>query len=153
MKKFNKKYLIIAVMLIVAAVISPLLFLFGRENKEKSNGILWNGKQSIETEYEQSSIAIPGFDKMTFKSNSTNQKINLYNPESNNCSMDFFIIMPDNSVLWSEENIQPGYGLYDIQINKKLEKGTYEGCKFSVRCYRDGIELNGCDITFALYVY
>lgn len=153
MKKFKRKYVIAAVILIMIVAILPLFFLFGRGDKEKSNGILWNGKQRIETEYKQSSIAIPGFDRIAFQSNSTNQKVNLYNPDTNTCSMDFSIIMQDNSVLWSENNIQPGYGLYNIQINKKLEKGTYEGCKFSVRCYRDGVELNGCDITFTLYVY
>ena len=67
--------------------------------------------------------------------------------------MDFSILIPDGSVLWSEENIQPGYGLYDIQLNKELEKGTYEECTFTIRCYKDGVELNGCNIAFTLYVY
>lgn len=44
-------------------------------------------------------------------------------------------------------------GLYDIQLNKELEKGTYEECTFTIRCYKDGVELNGCNIAFALYVY
>lgn len=73
--------------------------------------------------------------------------------DTNTCSMDFSILMPDGSVLWSEENIQPGYGLYDIQLNKELEKGTYEECTFTIRCYKDGVELNGCNIAFTLYVY
>lgn len=150
MKKYKTRYfiVIIAVILILAS-----LFLFGRDNKKESNGVLWNGKQSIEKEYEQSSISIPGFDEISFKSNSTNQKVNIYNPDINNCIMNFSIIMPDNTILWAEGNIQPGYGLYDIQINKELEKGTYEECIFTVRCFRDGIELNGCNIAFTLYVY
>lgn len=152
MKKFRKKYAI-AVLVIALVIIFPLLFLFGRNDKRESNGILWNGKQTIETNYEQSSIAIPGFTKISFEANSTNQKINLYNPDTNTCSMDFSILMPDGSVLWSEENIQPGYGLYDIQLNKELEKGTYEECTFTIRCYKDGVELNGCNIAFTLYVY
>ena len=139
MKKFKKKYAI-AVLVIALVIIFPLLFLFGRNDKRESNGILWNGKQTIETNYEQSSIAIPGFTKISFEANSTNQKINLYNPDTNTC-------------LWSEENIQPGYGLYDIQLNKELEKGTYEECTFTIRCYKDGVELNGCNIAFTLYVY
>lgn len=152
MKKFKKKY-VIAVAVIALVIILPLLFLFGRNDKRESNGILWNGKQTIETDYEQSSIAIPGFTKISFEANSTNQKINLYNPDTNTCSMDFSILMPDGSVLWSEENIQPGYRLYDIQLNKELEKGTYEECTFIIRCYKDGVELNGCNIAFTLYVY
>lgn len=150
MKKYKAIYPVIAVAVIL---ILASFFLFGRDDKKESNGILWNGKQDIEKEYEQSSISIPGFDVISFKSNSTNQKVNIYNPDTNNCTMSFSIIMPDNTILWAEENIQPGYGLYDIQINKELEKGTYEGCVFTVRCFRDDIELNGCNITFTLYVY
>lgn len=152
MKKFKKKY-VIAVVVIALVIILPLLFLFGWNDKRESNGILWNGKQTIETNYKQSSIAIPGFTKISFEANSTNQKINLYNPDTNACSMDFSILMPDGSVLWSEENIQSGYGLYDIQLNKELEKGAYEKCIFTIRCYKDGVELNGCNIAFTLYVY
>lgn len=58
MKKFKKKY-VIAVVTIALVIILPLLFLFGRNDKRESNGILWNGKQTIEIDYEQSSIAIP----------------------------------------------------------------------------------------------
>ncbi len=66
MKKFKKKY-VIAVVTIALVIILPLLFLFGRNDKRESNGILWNGKQTIETDYEQSSIAIPGFTKSHLK--------------------------------------------------------------------------------------
>ena len=66
--------------------------------------------------------------------------------------MNFSIEMPDGATLWSCENVQPGYGLYDIEINKELERGIYEECKFSVRCFRDNIEINGCNIRFTLYV-
>lgn len=55
----------IAVAVIALVIILPLLFLFGRNNKRESNGILWNGRQTIETNYEQSSIAIPGFTKIS----------------------------------------------------------------------------------------
>lgn len=51
MKKFKKKY-VIAVVTIALVIILPLLFLFGRNDKRESNGILWNGKQTIETDYE-----------------------------------------------------------------------------------------------------
>ena len=44
MKKFKKKY-VIAVAVIALVIILPLLFLFGRNDKRESNGILWNGKQ------------------------------------------------------------------------------------------------------------
>ena len=111
MKKYKAIYLVIAVAVIL---ILASFFLFGRDDKKESNGILWNEKQNIEKEYEQSSISIPGFDEISFKSNSTNQKVNIYNPDTNNCTMSFSIIMPDNTILWAEENIQPGYGLYDM---------------------------------------
>lgn len=149
MKKYTKK---IVTTVVITFTILALFFLFGRDDKQESNGILWNGNQKIERNYDQSSISIPGFTEMVFHSNTTNQKVNLHNPESNNCSMSFSIIMQDNTVIWEENNIQPGYGLYNIQINKELEKGTYEGCVFTVRCFRDEVELNGCNMAFTLYV-
>lgn len=152
MRKFNKKIIIVVVIVIVAAILA-LFFLFGRDDISKSNGVLWNGKQKIEKGYVESSISVPGFNQLSFQSDTTNQKVNIYNPETNSCSMNFSIILPDNTILWESEGIQPGYGLYDIEINKKLEKGTYKECAFTVRCFKDDIELNGCDIAFTLYVY
>ena len=149
MNKFNKKYIIIP---IVIMMVASLFFILKQNNEKDSNGVLWNGKQTIEKRHEQSSISIPCFNEISFSSGTTEQKVNLYNPESNGCSMNYRITLPDETVIWEEENIQPGYGVYDIQINEKLEKGTYEGCVFAVRCYRDGVELNGCNITFTLNV-
>lgn len=123
-------------------VIVLLFFLFGHGNELESNGVIWSGKQNIGKEYFQSSISIPGFNEIYFCSDSLNQKVNLYNPDDNTCTMNFSISMPDGTVIWEENNIQPGYGLYDIQINKKLEKGTYAGCVLSVRCFKDNLELN-----------
>lgn len=137
----------------VIFAIIVVLFSFGWfSHKKASNGVIWNGKQTIKTDCEQSYISIPGFDKMIFKSNSTSQKTNIHNPDTNTCNMNFSIEMEDGTILWSCENVQPGYGLYDIEINKKLEKGTYKGCKFIVRCFRNDVEINGCNIGFTLYV-
>ena len=152
MRKLNKKIKIMIATIIIVLLLT-LFFVFTRNDEKDSNGVVWNGKQNIEKQHEQSSIAIPGFNEISFLSDSINQKVNLYNPESNNCTMNFSIIMPDGTVIWEEENIQPGYGLYDIKLNQKLEKGTYERCVFTVRCFRDGTELNGCNITFTMYVY
>lgn len=149
MRRLNKKYIIIP---IVIMMVASLFFILKQNNKKDSNGVLWNGKQTIEKKYEQSSISIPCFNEISFLSDTTEQKVNLYNPESNDCSMNFSIVFPDGTVVWEEENIQPGYGVYNIQINKKLEKGTYKGCVFAVRCFRDRVELNGCNITFTLNV-
>ena len=149
MNKIYKTHIIIFIIILIVA----LFFVLHGKGEKDSNGVVWNGKQNIEKQHEQSSIAIPGFNEISFLSDSINQKVNLYNPESNNCTMNFSIVMSDGTVIWEEENIQPGYGLYDIKLNQKLEKGTYEGCVFTVRCFRDGTELNGCNITFTLYVY
>lgn len=148
MKK-NKSKIIIFILIVILV----LLYIVVHNNPKDSNGVLWNGKQTIEKKYEQSSISIPCFNEISFSSGSLDQKVNLYNPESNNCTMNFSIITSDGTVIWEENNIQAGYGIYDIKLNKELEKGTYEGCTFTVRCFRDGTELNGCNIAFTLYVY
>lgn len=141
----------ICIGLIFAMII--VLFSFGWFfKKEESNGVVWNGKQTIQTKNEQSFISIPGFDKMVFESNTTKQKVNIHNPETNTCMMNFSIEMQDGTSIWSAENIYPGYGLYDIEINNILERGTYENCIFSIRCFKDNVEINGCNISFILYV-
>jgi len=129
-----------------------VVFLFNTKNPT-SNGIEWNGKQDISVQSEVKRIAIPGFNEMVFASQQKNQKVNLYNPSENTCTMTFEMFMEDGTLLWHEENIQPGYGFYNIDINKILESGTYENCTLIVHCFdHNNIELNGGVIKFTLYV-
>ena len=77
MRELNKKIMIVAIIIVL---LLTLFFVFTRNDEKDSNGVVWNGKQSIEKQHEQSSIAIPGLNEISFLSGSINQKVNLYNP-------------------------------------------------------------------------
>lgn len=134
-----------------------LVFLFTiiiyKKETPTSNGVIWNGRIETSAKHSTSQISIQGFNKICFLSGTLNQQVNFYNPETNDCVMNFCIKMPDGNILWEIENIYPGYGIYEIKLNKELEKGTYSDCTFVTRCFRDDVELNGCIIKFNLYVY
>ncbi len=130
-----------------------LFFFFGRDDKRESNGVVWNDIQKIQKTVDVKYIAVPGIDELYFTANETNQKVNLYNPDMNTCSMNMSIELSDGDIIWSMDNIQPGYGIYDIELNEELENGIYENTSLIIKCFTmDGVELNGGRIRFILYV-
>ena len=137
---------------ISAAVVLLLYIMFVRVEDNQSNGIEWHGEQQIDRGYETEYIAIPGISDMSFVKNQTSQYVNIHNPKENNCSMNFSLVMDDGFVLWSETNIQPGYGLYKIAINKLLPVGQYN-CLLVVECFsQNGSPLNGCTLEVKVVV-
>ena len=146
----RKRNIIIGVIAIITMIV---IFLFCNKSGTESNGVVWTGKQMIQSHSTVEYIAVPGFDRLTFTANQKSQKVNFYNPANNTCSMDMEIVLLNGESIWEIGNIQPGYGLYDIELEKELERGTYEKCKFVVRCFNSyGKELNGCNLSFTLYV-
>ena len=118
-----------------------------------SNGVKWNGKQKIKVEKEVNYISIPGFNQLSFKRHTKTQKVNLYNPSENSCTMSMAMVLPDGTVLWAADNIQPGNGFYEIELNTELDSGTYNDCILNIRCYdKNGTELNGGKMSFTLFV-
>lgn len=144
---------IIIFVTIIVFVLVVLLFADNHNKPLDSNGIEWNGNQDISSYKEEIKyISIPRFNKMYFNQ-SKNQKVNFYNPKENTCTMTMELYLNDGSLLWSADNVKPGYGFYDIEIMKPLLKGVYENCHYIVHCYNDnGTELNGGDIKFVLFV-
>ena len=118
-----------------------------------SNGVKWNGKQKIKVEKEVNYISIPGFNQLLFKSHTKTQKVNMYNPSENSCTMSMAMYLSDDTELWAADNIQPGNGFYEIELNTELDSGTYDGCILNIRCYdKNGTELNGGKMSFTLSV-
>lgn len=140
-------FIFLIIILILAAFLCVIFFtrVTKTENSNSSNGIEWNGEQQIDKFQETEYIAIPGISELYFAKDQIEQKVNLFNPAENNCSMNFSIVMDDGYLLWNEQNIQPGYGIYDITLNKELSRGVYSGTVV-VECFSiDGhAELNGC---------
>lgn len=134
----------------ILLIILICYFLFGRSNNI-SNGVIWNNDDNVTNEV--SYIAIPGFSMMVFNDQAENQEVEIFNPEINSCIMDMSICLQDDSIIWHEENIKPGYGFHEIKLNRILKKGIYENSYLLIRCYTDGgDELNGGKVRFTLYV-
>lgn len=137
---------------IVLVIIFVLVGYWRFDKPVDSNGVKWNGKQKIKVE-EANCISIPGFNQLSFKIHTKIQKVNLYNPSENSCTMSMVMSLSDGTELWAADNIQPGNGFYEIELNTELDSGTYDGCILSIRCYdKNGTELNSGKMNFTLFV-
>ena len=114
-----------------------------READEAS--VKWQGSQQIEgVKKEQAGIVIPGIEKMVFKSGETKQKVNLYNPEENNCSIRFTLFI-NGKQMWQSGKCEPGYGYYEIELQELLKAGTYDGMLLH-ECFRGETKLNAANM-------
>lgn len=136
----------------VTLIIILLLIIFVGISDKRSSGILWN-ERDIKKTTNVSYISLRGFSNLYFKSEETTQKFSYFNPEKNSCIMDIALYLNNGEMVFKQENIHPGYGIKEININRPLPRGTYKKCKFAVKCYSpDGIIYNGANITVDLYV-
>lgn len=140
--------------LIIIALLLILLAM-GRLNSEgtdlNSSGTKWTGKQELEQiSSDEKSIAIPGQSEIYFNAGKTCQKVNIYNPEENDCSM-IFTLIADGEEIWKSGECFPGYGYYTIDIERPLETGTYDAILVH-ECFRDSIQLNTANINLKLIV-
>lgn len=100
-------------------------------------------------------IDIPGFDVMNFKAGTTEQSVNLYNPEQNTCYFKMTILLNDGTTLWESKLVEPGKAIYDITLNQSLPEGEYEDCTLKYECFamdEEQTPLNGSEIKFTLKV-
>ena len=126
--------------LIIIILIIALLFSCGKKTDSgnyDSNAIVWDGEKRLPqpTVDGKPGIATPGFSELVFISNQYEQQVNFYNPQVNNCDFKM-LLYADGELLWESEMVEPGKGFHDIEINKKLPSGEYEG-KLSFQCYRN----------------
>lgn len=117
-----------------------------------SNASGWEGAQELDkrkTEVKQ--IAIPGFESMVFKKDQNLQRVNFYNPKSNECLI-VFVLYIDDQEMWRSGYCAPDNGYYEIELNEPLEEGVYEA-KLLHKCFKEnGAVLNSASIKFNLYV-
>lgn len=109
----------------------------------------YTGKKNTDT------IDIPGFDVMNFKAGTTEQSVNLYNPEQNTCYFKMTILLNDGTTLWESKLVEPGRAIYDITLNQSLPEGEYEDCTLKYECFamdEEQMPLNGSEIKFILKV-
>ena len=155
--KRKKTYLIIICILIL--LLLAFIFLLNIGDNDNPKRLLpideiaekWHGKQDLPSKGETKEIVIPGFKTLVLIANSSEQSVNLCNPEENECLFKL-TLFADDTELWKSGFIEPGDGYYNIEINELLEVGEYNG-KLQYQCYKeDGTQLNGAVVTFNLIV-
>ena len=109
----------------------------------------YTGKKNTDT------IDIPGFDVMNFKAGTTEQSVNLYNPEQNTCYFKMTILLNDGTTLWESKLVEPGKAIYEITLDQSFSAGEYEDCTLKYECFamdEEQTPLNGSEIKFTLKV-
>jgi len=146
----KSKYTISAIIILILSIIITFISVY---EKPKHSGVKWTENKTT-IEYDISYIAIPGFSELHFEKDTTTQTINFYNPEENNCIMDISIEMDDNTIIWSDSSLMPGYGFKEIELFKPLKQGVYRHCFLCIYCKSiDGkTELNGGNLEITIYV-
>lgn len=159
MKNIKKKrYLFILILLLIAILIVCLRSC--EYDSENINNLLpiddiaenWIGKQNLPNEKDNNAkIEIPGFGSLNFFANEKNQKVNFYNPESNDCLFQMTLYVEEVE-LWRSGYVLPGKGYYNIELSDALKSGTYNAYLL-INCFReDGTALNGARVEFKLNV-
>ena len=110
---------------------------------------VYQGEKNTDT------IDIPGFDVMNLKAGTTEQSVNLYNPEENTCYFRMSLLLPDGTILWQSGLVEPGKAIYEITMNQVLTAGEYENATLKYECFamdEEQTPLNGSEIKLTLHV-
>ena len=120
-----------------------------------TNGEFSENKHPIEIkEANTNSISIPGFERLTFQARQTEQQVDFYNPEQNNCYFEIMLLLPDETEIFRSGLLAPGKTITSITLQHALEPGVYERAILRYSCYSIGNmePLNGTDTIFDLEV-
>lgn len=121
------------------AVIAALLVCSGayavtreKENKKVTNySAEFEADQQAEESSEQqrgveAGIEIPGYKSITIPAGTTDVKVELMNPDTNNVYFQISFYLPDtDETIYTSKLIKPGQHLYEITLDKGLDKGEY----------------------------
>jgi len=92
-------------------------------------------------------IAIPGVTKLVLEADKLDQKVadvDFYNPEENECTIVYELVLETGKVIWRGNPLQPGYRYKDIKLKEKLPEGRYKGI-INAKCFdKNGGQLNSC---------
>lgn len=159
MKKTRKYLLFGVIVLLVVGLILCLLHcqrggssISPVEPLDADEGaVAWEGTQNLADPHETGGIAIPGFDRLTFTADATEQKVNFYNPEGNDCLF-LMALYVNDGLYWQSGYVEPGKGYYNITLSEGLPAGLYDAA-LQVQCYKQsGEALNSAKIEFELTV-
>ena len=134
---------------------------FGREDTPVTADLDGNAedytgdREVYQGEKNTDTIDIPGFDVMNLQAGTTEQSVNLYNPEQNTCYFKMSLILPDGTVLWESGLVAPGKAIYDLTLKEALDAGEYADTILKYECFamdEEQTPLNGSEIKLTLNV-
>ena len=99
------------------------------------------------------SIAIPGYEKLSFAADKRAQPVNLKNPPDNACTFVLTLTLEGGETLWTGEAISPGEAFTRITLERALDEGDYPAT-LHYDCYtiEDNQPLNGAELQLTLEV-
>lgn len=168
MNKRNKKSRIVVlgfvVLLALFALIIPIVCLIDVNNcltniTQNSTDVIKvtqpTSPQLDFTPYNNSNkkqITIPSTNGITMYSNQTNQSVNFYNPQSNNCYFKISLYLSDGTLVYKSKLIAPNEHIRNIELKQKLERGLYRNCKLVYDCYslKDKSKMNNAEIVLEI---
>lgn len=156
----NKKKRIIVLVLasLLLTIAVALAYLFTNDTRDlmdlDSSAVDWKGKQKSESKEFNDSIAIPGFSELVFIANERTQQVNFFNPEINDCYFKLTLLTENGETLWRSDLIEPGKGLYSIELLQNLPEGQHENAVLKYECFtldEDQSPLNGSEINLTIH--
>lgn len=139
----------------ITAIICILVFVFLGYHFILKPSIEFEADQTLnQTVTETDTISIPGFETWTIDAGETKVSTNFYNPEKNTCYFVISVILDDTGeTVYESKYIKPGQHLYEVELIKALEAGTYKATlHYSTYSMTDLAPMNGADVPFELVV-
>jgi len=98
-------------------------------------------------------IALPGYEKLSFRAGKTEQSVNLKNPAENACTLVLSLLLEGGETLWTGKALSPGETFTRITLTRALDAGDYPAT-LHYDCYtiEDNRPLNGAEIQLTLEV-
>ncbi len=89
------------------------------------NAVDWKGTQT-EAPATVKGIKLPGYKSLTVQSGKREVVLNLHNPKENDCLLVMRLSLVDSGeTLFESKMIEPGKGLYGVNLSRPLKPGTY----------------------------
>ena len=99
------------------------------------------------------SIAIPGYEKLSFAAGKTAQAVNLKNPAENACAFVLTLTLEGGETLWTGKALSPGEAFTRITLSKALDAGDYPATlHYDCFSVTDNSPLNGAEVKLTIEV-
>ena len=154
MTEKRKRHILIAIIILLLLLLfSAIIIILQNRQADKptlptdENAVIYEGqKDTYHLPNGQKGIAIPGLpESLVFEANQTEQKVNFYNPEGNDCLFLMTLYVKDCQV-WQSGNVAPGQGYYNITLQEPIASGEHDAYLL-IQCFKnDGTALNSAKV-------